>query len=110
MEPDSSRLWRLTKQLNDEENIHAKITLIQDRKMVHGKQAANIFADTYTEASNIPFELHKQKYVRTKKRKITEPDDVSTVINSPEQTRSVSDVFIYTQYEIAVILGINRKA
>ena len=43
METDSNKLWRLTKQLNDEENRHAKITLLQDRKMVHGKQAANIF-------------------------------------------------------------------
>ena len=42
METDSNKLWRLTKQLNDEENRHAKITLLQDRKMVHGKQAANI--------------------------------------------------------------------
>ena len=83
METDSNKLWRLTKQLNDEENRHAKITLLQDRKMVHGKQAANIFADTYKEATNILVKLHKQKYVRTEQRKITESDDVSTVMNSP---------------------------
>ena len=83
LETDSNKLWRLTKQLNDEENRHAKITLLQDKKMVHGKQAASIFADTYKEASNIPVELHKQKYVRTEQRKITESDDVSTVMNSP---------------------------
>ena len=64
MGTDSNKLWRLTKQFN-EENRHAKITLLQDGKMVHGKQAATIFADTYKEASNIPVELHKQKYVRT---------------------------------------------
>ena len=40
MEADSKKLCRLTKQLNDEENRHAKITL-QDRNMVHGKQVAN---------------------------------------------------------------------
>ena len=62
---------------------HAKITLLEDRKIVHGKQAANIFADTYKEAGNIPVELHKQKYVRTEQRKITESDDVSTVLYSP---------------------------
>ena len=83
METDSNKLWRLTKQLNDEENRHAKITLLQDRKMVQGKQAANMIADTYKEASYIPVELHKQKYVRTEQRKITESDDVSTVMNSP---------------------------
>ena len=39
METDSNKLWRLTKQLIDEENRHANITILQDRKMVHGKQA-----------------------------------------------------------------------
>ena len=65
METDSNKLWRLTKQLIDEENRHANITFLQDRKMVHGKQAANMFADTYKAVSTIPVELHKQKYVRT---------------------------------------------
>ena len=83
METDSNKLWRLTKQLNDEQNRHAKITLLQDRKMGHGKQAANIFAVTYKEASNIPVEPHKQKYVRTELRKITGSDNVSTVMNLP---------------------------
>ena len=83
METDSNKLWRLTKQLIDEENRHAKITRLQDRKMVHGKQAANIFADTYKEESNIPVDLHKQKYVRTEQREISGSDDVSTVMNSP---------------------------
>ena len=64
------------------QNRHAKITLLQDRKMVHGKQAANMFADIYKEESIIPVELHKQKYVHTEQRKITESDDVSTVINA----------------------------
>ena len=81
METDSNKLWRLTKQLNDEENGHARLTLLQDRKMVQGKQAANIFADTYKEASNIPVELHHQKYVRTEQGKITESD-----VNSNEFT------------------------
>ena len=96
METDSNKLWRLTKQLNDEKNRHAKITLLQHMKMVHGKQAANICADTYKEASNIPVELHKQKYVRTDQKKITESDDVSTVMNSPlsyeELTSSLSNL------------------
>ena len=51
--------------------------------MVHGKQAANNLADTYKEASIIAVELHQQNDVRTEQRKITEPDDVSTVMNSP---------------------------
>ena len=68
METDGNKLWRLTMQLNDEENRHAKITLLQDRRMVHGKQEANNIAYTYKEASNIAVELHQQKYAhRTEK-------------------------------------------
>ena len=51
--------------------------------MVHRKQAANIFVDTYKEASHIAVEIHYQKDVRIYQRKITEPDDVSTIMNSP---------------------------
>ena len=83
MEADGNKLWHLTKQLNDEENRYAKITLLQDRKIVHGKQAANILADTYKEARNIGVALHQQNDVRTEQRNITESDDVSTVMNSP---------------------------
>ena len=88
METDDNMLWCLTKQLNDEENRHATIALLQDRKMVCGKQVANIFANTYNKAGNIPVELHKQKYVRTEQRKITESDDVSTVMNSALCTKN----------------------
>ena len=83
METDGYTLWRLTKKLNDGKKIHAKITLIQDKKMVHGKQAANIPADTYKEASNIAVDLLQQNGVSTEQLKITVSDDVSTVINSP---------------------------
>ena len=43
IETDSNKLWRLAKQLNDEENRHSKITLLQDRKMIHGKLTVYIF-------------------------------------------------------------------
>ena len=76
METDGNQLWLITKQLNDEENRHAKKTLLQDRKMVHWIHTANILADTYKEASNIPVEPHEPKYVRTEQRKITESGDV----------------------------------
>ena len=72
------------------------MTLLQDRKMVHGKQEAKIIADTYNETSNIAVELQQQKYVRTEQRKITESDDVSTVMNSSlsyeELTNALSNV------------------
>ena len=39
-----------------------------------GNKQPTFFADTYKEASNIPAELHTQKYVHTEQRKITESD------------------------------------
>ena len=41
METESNKLWRLVKELNSEENRHAKITLLQDKEMVHGEKTAN---------------------------------------------------------------------
>ena len=64
-------LMKKTASLNMEsnkENRHAKITLLQDRKMVHGEQAANIFDDTYKETSNIPVEQHKNMCAQNRKR------------------------------------------
>ena len=52
MEKDGKKLWRLTKQLNDEGSRYSKITLIQDDTLIHGKTAAILFADTYQQASN----------------------------------------------------------
>ena len=46
MAKDGKKLWRLTKQLNDEGSRYSKITLIQDDTLIHGKTAANLFADT----------------------------------------------------------------
>ena len=69
METNGNKLWSPTKQFNDEENRYAKITLLQYRKMVHGKQAANILVDSYKEVSNIVVELHQQQQIvhRTEK-------------------------------------------
>ena len=94
METDSNKFFP-TKQLNDEENRHAKISLLQDRMMIHGKQGANIFADTHTEASDIPVELYKEKYVRTEQRQINESDDVSTVMNSPLSYAKLNSALSY---------------
>jgi len=51
---DGTKLWRLTKQLNDESNGRATTTLEADGQLLPGKQAANNFADTYAEVSTIP--------------------------------------------------------
>ena len=68
METDDTKLWRLTRQLNDEGTRRSKITLLQGETMVYGKQAADIFANTYKEASDISQYCHinKQKFAKNK--------------------------------------------
>ena len=46
-EKDGQKLWRLTKQLSDEGNYRAKITLEENSKLLTGKQAADKFAENY---------------------------------------------------------------
>ena len=83
MEKDGKKLWRLTKQLNDEGSRYSKITLIQDDTLIHGKTAANLFADTYQQASNIQVTTQQHRETRSQLRIIEEPEDIPQVMDSP---------------------------
>ena len=73
METDDTKLWRLTRQLNDEGTRQSKITLLQGETMLYGKQAADMFANTYKEASDITVLPYQQAEVRKEQRNIKEP-------------------------------------
>ena len=73
METDDTKLWRLTRQLNDEGTRQSKITLLQGETMVYGKQAADMFANTYKEACDITVLSYQQAEVRKEQRNIKEP-------------------------------------
>ena len=73
METDDTKLWRLTRQLNDEGTRQSKVTLLQGETMVYGKQAADMFANTYKEASDITVLPYQQAEVRKEQRNIREP-------------------------------------
>ena len=47
MERDTTRLWRLTKALNDEGTQGQKTTLDEEGRTMTGKTAANAFAQAY---------------------------------------------------------------
>ena len=68
LEKDGTKLWRLTKQLNDEGNGRATATLEADGQHLSGKQAANQFADNYEEVSNIPVTNQHQREARREQR------------------------------------------
>ena len=70
-EEDGQKLWRLTKQLSDEENYRAKVTLEENSKLLIGKQAADKFAENYANESKIPVSASKQRGARREIREIT---------------------------------------
>ena len=79
---DVTELWRLTRQLNDEGTRQSKITLLQVESMVYGKQAADILACTYKEASNITVLPYQQAEVRREQRNIKIPDDLPDLMDA----------------------------
>ena len=80
-EKDDTKLWRLTRQLNDEGTSQSKIILLQGESMIYGKQAADILARTYKEASDITVLPYQQAEVRREQRNIKIPDLIDSTIS-----------------------------
>ena len=69
MEKDSSKLWKLTRQLNDEGGRERGTTAVEENdSLLTGKQAANKFADNYEEVSNIQVNRERQREARREER------------------------------------------
>lgn len=68
LEKDGAKLWRLTKQLNDEDSKGPKITLEENGRILMGKQAANHLANSYAKESDIPVSAEKQREARREQR------------------------------------------
>ncbi|KAK7113996.1 hypothetical protein V1264_000134 [Littorina saxatilis] len=72
MEKDTTKLWKLTRALNEEGNKGQKITLEEEGRTLTGKAAANAFAQAYRGESDTTIPLPLQKEVRTEIRERTE--------------------------------------
>ena len=81
-EKDGRKLWKLTKQLSDEETSSAKITLEENSKLLTGKQAADKFAENYANESKIPVNASKQREAR---REIRERAAIRTAVKPMQQ-------------------------
>lgn len=69
LEKDGTKLWRLTKQLNDEGGSErGTITLEENDSLLTGKQAAGRFADNYEDVGNIHISGGKQRESRREQR------------------------------------------
>ena len=64
LDKDGSKLWRLTKVLNDEPNRSAPITLKNDQELLTGKKAADYLMNQYADTSNLeipPWKVKRSK-------------------------------------------------
>jgi ribonuclease HI len=68
LEKDGEKLWKLTKQLNDEEEKGANITIEDRGDILTGKQAADHFANSYANESSIDVGADKQREARKEQR------------------------------------------
>ena len=66
-EKDITKLWRLTKLLNDEESHGQKITLEENGTTLTGKKSADLFAKTYAEESDITTTGRQIREARTER-------------------------------------------
>jgi hypothetical protein len=78
VERDTTKLWRLTKAMNDEGYSGQKITREDDDKTLKGRTAANTFTKSYAQESNItiPRQLKKEVRHEEKEKGETESNDV----------------------------------
>ena len=88
MEKDGRKLWKITKQLNDEDSRGQKITLEEDGKLLTGKQTADHFARAYEKESNIHVSPSKRREARREQRERanqrTAPDPMKLPITLQE--------------------------
>ena len=69
LEKDSSKLWKLTRQLNDEGGHKRGTTAVEeDDSLLTGKHAANKFADNYEDVSNIQVNGERKREARREER------------------------------------------
>lgn len=68
MEKDTTKLWKLTRALNDEGTKGQKITLEEEGKTLTGRRAANTFASNYAKESDTQIPRHLQKEMRKEEK------------------------------------------
>ena len=76
MERDTTKLWKLTRALNDEGNKDQKVTIEEEGNTMTGKKAANAFAHAYAQESNTTIPLPLQKGIRKEEKERTTNVDV----------------------------------
>lgn len=83
LERDGRKLWRLTKQLNDDQDkARGSVTLEEEGELLVGKQAANVFAQNYKDVSDIPINSERLREARREQRDRKTPKVTSECMDS----------------------------
>ena len=93
-EEDGRKLWTLTKQLSDDDNSRAKITLKENSKLLNGEQAAYKFAKNYANESKIPVSASKQRERERerKRREMRERTACRTTVKPVQQALRLGEL------------------
>ncbi|RUS73113.1 hypothetical protein EGW08_019135 [Elysia chlorotica] len=92
-EKDGKKLWRLTKQLNDETDRGNNISLVENNDIISGKKAADYLARQFAEVSNIQIGPEQRRNLTIENERLTtsEPPDIMTSpLTEQELTRAIS--------------------
>ena len=73
MEKEGSKLWRLTKALNDENPQKTNTALTTNGSTVCGKKAADVLAKQYETASTVELDPNRAKKVKNEIKRIRKP-------------------------------------
>lgn len=96
-EKDATKLWRLTKALNDENASEHKITLEEEGKLLTGRSAANAFAHNFAKVSDTEVPNQRKKEIKQEERERTTPEHnipeaMTTEITSEELRKAIQQL------------------
>ena len=82
MDRDGTKLARLAKALNNEENRSATISVNKDDNIVTGREAANCFIDDYEQLSHLQIPDDRKKEVPEEMKNMEENQDTPYYMNT----------------------------
>ena len=70
MKKDSKKLWNLTKAIHEDNNSQAHTAILQDGKLVTGRQAASAIAGSYQEDCSTNVTQERKREVRRQTKEL----------------------------------------
>jgi ribonuclease HI/endonuclease/exonuclease/phosphatase family metal-dependent hydrolase len=96
LEKESTKLWRLTKSLNDESWKEPNITLEENDKILTGRSAANAFAHSFAKVSDTKVPNNRKKEIRQEERDRTttnnDPDAMTAELTKEELIKAIKQL------------------